>query len=273
MESPARTAERLLVVGLAVLAAGLSGCAHLGLQAALTASPTHGSLPLTVEFRVSQSSFGTSDGRFLLDFGDGTGMAEGTDLDVAIRHTYEQEGRFRARLIVIGRSGRTDQTDLAIRPGDVGPVEGFSIGDLAYNFEARTTDGRDVSLRSLRGRVVLIEFWGSWCRPCKQSMPHINALWEAHHDEGLDVLAVSTDENPEDPIRFLQENGFEGLTCIWEPGGKKTRIKQLYGVDWIPRSIVVDRAGTVRFNEHPTKLEGGFIEQLLVEHGRSDGAS
>jgi len=265
VQPSARAIGWVLLAASIMLASALPGCTRLGLRSALTACPTYGTLPLTVEFRISESPSGSSDGGFLLDFGDGTGIAEGTDLGVAVSHTYEQEGEFRARLIVIGNAGRTNQSEVTIRAGNADPPEGSSVGDLAYGFDARTTDGRDIALQSLRGHVVLIEFWGSWCKPCKESMPHINALWEAYHNDGLEVLAVSTDDNPEDPIRFLQTNGFEGLTCIWEPGGKSTRIKQLYGVDWIPRSVVVDRVGIVRFNGHPTKLESGFIQELLAE--------
>jgi len=139
------------------------------------------------------------------------------------------------------------------------------VGRRAYDFTAPTTDGREITLSELRGQVVLIEFWGSWCIPCKTSMPHINAFWEAYHDQGFVVLAVSTDVRAEDAVQYLAKNGFTGLTCLWEPGGKSTRIKLMYGVDWIPRSIVVDKAGIVRYNGHPTYLMGSFLETLLAE--------
>jgi thiol-disulfide isomerase/thioredoxin len=135
----------------------------------------------------------------------------------------------------------------------------------AYDFTATTTGGREIALSELRGSVVLLEFWVSWCIPCKASMPHINALWEAYHDQGFVVLAVSTDARAEDTVDDLAKNGFTGLACLWEPGGRSTRISSGYQVDWIPRSILVDRTGIVRYNGHPMDLEAAFVETLLAE--------
>lgn len=244
----------------------LVSCSQLrGVEAVLEASPGEGAVPLRVEFRASGSTYGTSEyGTFTLDFGDGTGSVRGDDFGVLVPHVYERVGEYQACLTVTAADGQMDVATVSVDAFETVP-EGSGVGDKAYDFTALSTDGQETTLSEFRGDVVLIEFWGSWCTPCKQSMPHINAFWEAYHDQGFVVLAISTDAAAEDAVTYLAANGFTGLICIWESGGKKTRIKQLYEVDWIPRSVVVDRTGIVRYNGHPMDLEADFIEMLLAE--------
>jgi peroxiredoxin len=262
--------HRLVLLGTICILLGallLAGCTRLdSVEAVLEASPSEGAAPLRVEFRMDRSTYGSGgSGTFVLDFGDGTNGVAGDDLGLLIPHMYGPIGTYQARLTVIASGGQTDEATAAIAATTGEVPEGSTVGRRAYDFTAPTTDGREITLSELRGQVVLIEFWGSWCIPCKASMPHINAFWEAYHDQGLVVLAVSTDARAEDAIDYLAKNGFTGLTCLWEPGGKSTRIKLLYQVDWIPRSVVVDKGGIVRYNGHPIDLEAAFVEALLAE--------
>jgi thiol-disulfide isomerase/thioredoxin len=245
----------------------VAGCNRPGVvNAVLVASPSEGVAPLHVEFHVDQSTYGSSgSSAFTLDFGDGTNSVQSDDFRMVLPHVYGPVGTYLARLTVVASDGRTDEATATVAASPGGVPEGSTVGTRAYDFTAPTTDGREITLSELRGQVVLIEFWGSWCIPCKTSMPHINAFWEAYHDQGFVVLAVSTDDRAENAVQYLAKNGFTGLTGIWEPGGKSTRIKLLYQVDWIPRSIVIDKVGIVRYNGHPIDLEGSFLETLLAE--------
>ena len=253
--------------GVVLTVLALVGCGHLQLvEADLSASPNEGAVPLRVDFNICGSSYGAAgSGTFALDFGDETPSLQGEELAVVIPHIYERAGEYRARLTVIAADGSADTVTAAIEVSDDGLTEGSRVGDRAYDFTAVSTDGREIALSEFRGGVVLIEFWGSWCTPCKQTMPHINALWETFHEQGLVVLAISTDAKAEDAVSYLAANDFTGLICIWEPGGKKTRIKELYEVDWIPRSVVDDKTGIVRYNGYPTDVKADFIEALLSE--------
>lgn len=255
------------VPSVSLLVLFVTGCLGPGpARAVLVASPAEGPVPLFVQFDMARSSYGSGgSGSFVLDFGDGTNTIAGEDLGTALTHVYGSPGTHTAHLTLVSAEVVTAQVTITVgtSPGEL--PEGASVGMRAYDFAATTTQGDEVSLSGLRGNIVLIEFWGSWCIPCKTSMPHINSLWEAYHEQGLIVLAVSTDSRKEDPVAYLEEKGYTGLTCIWEPGGKSTRIKQLFEVDWIPRSIIVDRAGIVRYNGHPMDLTAGFVEALLAE--------
>jgi peroxiredoxin len=261
--------RRLVVFGMICVSLGVllvAGCTRPDvISAVLMASPSEGVAPLRVEFSVDQSTCGSSGlGSYVLDFGDGTNSVQSDDFGMPIPHVYGPVGTYVARLTVAASDGRVAEATATIVAGSGEVPEGSAVGTRAYDFTAPTTDGREITLHELRGQVVLIEFWGSWCIPCKTSMPHINALWEAYHDQGFVVLAVSTDDRAEDAVQYLAKNGFTGLTCLWEPGGKSTRIKLMYGVDWIPRSIVVDKAGIVRYNGHPIDLGATFVETLLA---------
>jgi peroxiredoxin len=253
----------------------VAGCTRPDVvSAVLIASSSEGVAPLRVEFSVDQSTCGSSGlGSYVLDFGDGTNRVQSDDFGMPIPHVYGPVGAYVARLTVAASDGRMAEATATIVAGSGEVPEGSAVGTRAYDFAAPTTDGREIKLSELRGSVVLIEFWGSWCIPCKTSMPHIYALWEAYHDQGLVVLAVSTDPRAEDAVEYLAKNGFSGLTCLWEPGGRSTRIKHLYQVDWIPRSIIVDRTGIVRYNGHPMDLAAEFLETLLDESGAAAGSN
>ena len=167
----------------------VAGCTRPDVvSAVLVASPTEGVAPLRVEFSVDESTCGSGGlGSYVLDFGDGTNSVQGDDFGMLIPHVYGPVGTYVARLTVIASDGRTAESTARIVATGGAVPEGSAVGTRAYDFTAPTTDGREITLSELRGNVVLIEFWGSWCIPCKTSMPHINALWEAYHDQGLVV--------------------------------------------------------------------------------------
>lgn len=128
------------------------------------------------------------------------------------------------------------------------PVE---VGTSAPDFAARDLQGRPVSLADLRGEVVLLNIWATWCPPCREEMPSMQRLHESLADEGLRVVAVSIDaESGEvdaggrpggDVEAFAREMGltFE----IWhDPAGD---IQRVYRTTGVPESFVIDRSGTI----------------------------
>ena len=115
----------------------------------------------------------------------------------------------------------------------------------AQPFEVATPEGGKLSLSEYRGRVVLLNFWATWCEPCKEEMPAMERLYQKHRGQGLVVLAVSND--PEGSIqrvaRFIKESGFSF------PVGLDPRLKvaSLYRVRVLPSSLVIDRKGTLSY--------------------------
>ncbi len=258
----------LVAVGLFALG-GLVGCTGEAPRVALNAPVVSGPAPLAVAFDLSHSEIpqGASV-HYTLDFGDGTTPATGTDLNVIVHHTYEIPGTFTARLTVTAADGHQGEDTLTITVSDEGPPVGTSVGMTAPDFTAHTTDGGEITLSDYRGQVVLLEFWGAWCTPCKASMPHLQDLYDRYHAQGLVVIAVSTDPDEQDTIDFLTENGYTDFISVWAPGGKHgSPITKLYGVDsslvGIPRTYLIDRQGVIRYVGHPLDLGDQLVEGLL----------
>lgn len=97
-----------------------------------------------------------------------------------------------------------------------------------------------MDLRDLRGRVVVLDFWASWCRPCRAIMPTLDQLHSDHHDDGLTVLGVARE--PESRILRHLERSPVHYTIARDAGGTLAR----YGVRAIPTVVVIDRRGLVR---------------------------
>jgi len=230
----------------------------------LTATNASGDAPLEVVFDLSHCL--VPEGRtvsYILDFGDGSDLVSGANLNITVHHTYVTPGSFLAALTISDANGHVDTAFLEILVSLNESLVGTQVGDVAPDFTAPTIDGGKITLSELRGQVMLIEFWES-CS-CKKSVPYIYGLHTTYAADGLVVIAVSTDSQKDDAISYLNKNGYSDLICIWEPGGESTRVKLLFDVDWIPRAIVIDQTGVIRYNGQPNDLVPSFVEALLFE--------
>lgn len=116
-----------------------------------------------------------------------------------------------------------------------------SVGDKAPNFEAYTLDGDKVSLADLRGSVVLLNFWATWCGPCKQEMPLLDIFYRKFKDRGLVVLALTTEDSV--PLRQLRPVAKAlSFPLIRNLSGPYDIIDRS-----LPTSYVIDRAGVLRY--------------------------
>jgi cytochrome c biogenesis protein CcmG, thiol:disulfide interchange protein DsbE len=111
----------------------------------------------------------------------------------------------------------------------------------AKPFEVATPEGGKLSLADFRGRVVLLNFWATWCGPCKEEMPAMERLYQKHRSQGLVVLALSNDSegSTQRVARFIKESGFTFPVGL-DP---RLRVASLYGVRVLPSSLVIDRKG------------------------------
>lgn len=139
---------------------------------------------------------------------------------------------------------------------------------LAPQIETRAPDGRLVRLADFKGKVVLVDFWASWCGPCKTSFPVLDTLYRELHPRGLEVLAVNVDERSGDADEFLRARPHQMLVTF-DPKG---RAPEAFGVDSMPSSYLIDRQGMIRFTH--TGFTAGTaaayrreIDLLLAEPG------
>jgi len=116
-----------------------------------------------------------------------------------------------------------------------------AAGSPAPAFQLQTLDGADVSLADYKGQVVVINFWATWCPPCRAEMPGIQAVYEAHKAEGLVVLAVNAQEDNDTISSFITQAGFT-FPVIPDPYGQAVRA---YGVRSFPSTFVLDRDGNI----------------------------
>ena len=104
------------------------------------------------------------------------------------------------------------------------------------------TDGRALTSAQLKGKVVLINYWATWCQYCLKEMPVIEEFWKDHRDKGFEVLAVSVDDPPEKVAQYMKDHGYTFPAAPMDPS-----VYAAFGrADSIPTSFVVDAQGVIR---------------------------
>lgn len=140
--------------------------------------------------------------------------------------------------------------------------EELEIGDKAPDFQLESLTGERVKLSDLKGKVVLINFWATWCPPCKKEMPAIQSVYNEFHDDGFVVLAVNLAESEYIISQFKKKTDIEFPIYL----DKDESVKSMYGVYYIPSSFFIDRQGKIaRMYEGEMKIENlkEWIESLL----------
>ncbi len=115
------------------------------------------------------------------------------------------------------------------------------VGKTAPAFELTALDGRKVSLAEQRGKVVVLDFWASWCPPCKESLPHLGRMFGDEKQENVEFFAINVGEEKDRIQSFLQAENLE-VPVLLDPDGKVARQYQVKG---IPKTVVIDPEGQV----------------------------
>jgi peroxiredoxin len=129
-------------------------------------------------------------------------------------------------------------------PGD-GPI---GVGSAAPDFELPALDGDTVRLSEQRGKVVFVNFWATWCAPCRDEMPAMERLYQRLRGDRFAMLAVSVDEGGEQAVRsFLADipHSYPILLDATSARRMEARTAQAYGITGVPETFVIDPGGTI----------------------------
>ncbi|MDH4101140.1 MAG: TlpA family protein disulfide reductase [Nitrospirota bacterium] len=143
--------------------------------------------------------------------------------------------------------------------------EGFKPGVIAADFTLPDMAGKQVALSQYKGKVVLLNFWAMWCRPCRAEMPSMEKLYSAYKDKDFVILAVSMDHKEKgEVVEFIKKNGYT-FPVLLDPDGA---LSENYKVPYIPATFVIDRQGQIVFREYGARkwdsaAARGKIDELL----------
>lgn len=139
--------------------------------------------------------------------------------------------------------------------GEGEPAPGFALPDLRR-------PAQSITLADYRGRLVYLDFWASWCGPCRRSFPVLEQLYGEFADRGFTVLAINLDEDTADAHDFLQRYPVS-YPLLLDPQG---RTPALYDIKGMPTAFLVDRSGVIRHvHEGFRKSDGEALRRLLLQ--------
>jgi thiol-disulfide isomerase/thioredoxin len=134
-------------------------------------------------------------------------------------------------------------------PAKSAPAPKAAEGSAAPDFTVKDLDGKDVTLSSLKGSVVLVNFWATWCPPCKEEIPSMIKLNQAMSGKAFRMLAISVDEGGKEAINTF----FKGRRDLPVYLDTDAKTSQLYGTTGVPETFIVDKQGIIQ-----QKIVGGM---------------
>ena len=133
-------------------------------------------------------------------------------------------------------------------------------GQAAPDFALKSSTGENLRLSEYRGDVVMINFWATWCGPCRQEMPLLDELYTRYERVGFNLLGVNIDDDSRRAMRMIDELGVN-FPVLFD---SRKEVSRLYEVEAMPVTILVDREGNVRYVHHGYKpgYEDKYLDQV-----------
>jgi thiol-disulfide isomerase/thioredoxin len=140
----------------------------------------------------------------------------------------------------------------------------YHVGD-AVEFSMVTADGDAFTSQQLQGRLVVVEFWATWCGPCIRMIPHLKQMHREYEDRGVTMISVSTDRNPDDARRMIRRERMNWVMVLNAEQRRSLTGQFFSGSFGIPHAFLISPDGNLLWNGHPAHLEAE-IQKALEEH-------
>lgn len=161
----------------------------------------------------------------------------------------EAAGHVDDMLKQLAQMRKMQETQSALQPGREFPD--FSVTDVA---------GKPLSVSQYRGKVVLIDFWATWCPPCVAEMPHVIAAYQKYHEKGFEVIGISLDRQKDALLKYIEKNKMT-WPQYYDGDKPEASLADKYGIESIPTTYLVDKDGKIV----ATNLRGDALEEQLAK--------
>jgi peroxiredoxin len=133
-------------------------------------------------------------------------------------------------------------------------------GQAAPDFALKSSNGENLRLSEFRGDVVMVNFWATWCGPCRQEMPLLDELYSRYQRVGFNLLGVNIDDDSRRAMQMVEELGVN-FPVLFDA---RKEVSKLYEVEAMPVTVIIDRQGTVRYVHHGYKpgYEDKYLDQI-----------